>query len=209
MKISLLSLVVAAGFCSLSSAAILVPGNAQVPPDTFSPLTTATLLATTGPQALSSGSFTGTGTAWVYSDPTNIFCANCLDFVYQVTDNGPQVNERISAAVFTGFSTDAGYVTGGSGKVPNSVDRSTDGSVVAFYYPGANNLLPGQTTALLVVKTNATSFITGTFSVQDGLSANAVGYSPTSVPEPVSMCMFGGSLALLGLARLRRTAKNK
>lgn len=189
---------------SMATASVLAPGTSGAP-DSFSNAGW-TLLATTGSQALSSGTFTANATAWVYSDSANTFCAGCLDFVYMVTrTGGNDPIERITVGDFTGWLVDAGVVTSSPGFAPASVDRTVSGGVVGFNYQNAANLTDDQFTQLLVVQTNATSYSPGLLSVQDSLSANGIGFQPT--PEPVSMSLLGGGLALLGAARLRK--KNK
>src|SRR5882757_5480660 len=121
----------ALSMASLASATVLTPGSSGAP-DPFSNAGW-TLLATTGSQALNSGTFTATATAWVYSDSANTFCAGCLDFVYMVTrTGGADPIERITAGSFTGYSVDAGVVTSSPGFAPSSVNRSADGGVVGF-----------------------------------------------------------------------------
>ena len=71
---------------SLATASVLTPGSSGTP-DGFSNAGW-TLLATTGSQALSTGTFTANATASVYSDSANTFCSGCLDFVYMVTRTG-------------------------------------------------------------------------------------------------------------------------
>jgi hypothetical protein len=161
------------------------------------------LLATTGSQALSSGTFTANATASVYSDTNNMFCAGCLDFVYMVTrTGGNDAIERITAGDFAGYSVDAGVVTDSPGFGPLSVERNANGSVVGFNYTGVANLTDSQSTQLLVVQTDALSFVPGLLSIQDQQAANGIGFAPA--PEPVSMSLLGAGLGLIGLARLRR-----
>ena len=192
---------------SLASATVLTPGSSGAP-DPFSNAGW-TLLTTTGSQALSSGTFTANATSWVYSDSANTFCAGCLDFVYMVArTGGNDPIERITTGSFAGYSVDAGVVTSSPGFAPLSVDRSADGGVVGFNYQNAANLTGTESTQLLVIQTNATSFTAGLMSVQDRLSANGVGFQPSAAaPEPVSMSLLGGGLALIGLGRWRRNNK--
>jgi hypothetical protein len=197
----------ALSMASLASATVLTPGSSGAP-DPFSNAGW-TLLATTGSQALSSGTFTANATSWVYSDSANTFCAGCLDFVYMVTRTGGiEPIERMTASSFAGYSVDAGVVTSSPGFAPLTVDRTGDGGVIGFNYRNAANLTGTESTQLLVIQTNATSFTAGVLSVQDGLAANGIGFQPSAAtPEPVSMSLLGGGLALIGLGRWRR--KNK
>ncbi len=196
----------ALSMASLASATVLTPGTSG-PPDPFSNAGW-TLLATTGSQALSSGTFTANATASVYSDSGNTFCAGCLDFVYMVTrTGGADPIERITGGSFIGYLVDAGVVTGSAGFTPTSVDRSANGGVIGFNYQNAANLTDNQSTQLLVIQTNATSFAAGVMSAQDGLAANGIGFQPASTPEPISMSLLGGGLALIGLGRWRRNQR--
>jgi hypothetical protein len=191
---------------SLASATVLTPGSAGAP-DPFSNAGW-TLLATTGSQALSSGTFTANATASVYSDSGNTFCAGCLDFVYMISrTGGNDPIERITAGSFAGFLVDAGVVTSSPGFTPVSVDRSANGSVIGFNYQNAANLTGTDSTQLLVIQTDATSYMAGLLSVQDQLAANGVGFQPASTPEPISMSLLGGGLALIGFGRWRRNQK--
>src|SRR5690348_510168 len=158
---------------SLATASVLTPGSSGAP-DPFSNAGW-TLLATTGSQALSSGTFTANATAWVYSDSANTFCSGCLDFVYMITrTGGTDPIERITGGNFAGYSVDAGVVTSSPGFAPITVDRSANGSVVGFNYQNAANLTDNQSTQLLVVQTNAMNYMAGLLSIQDQQAANGV-----------------------------------
>jgi hypothetical protein len=204
-KLSFGLAICALSMASLASAAPLTPGTSATP-DSFSNAGW-TLLATTGSQALSSGTFTADVTSWVYSDTGNPFCAGCLDFVYMVTrTGGSDPIERITVGSFANSLVDAGVVTGSPGFTPSSVQRTVDGGVVGFNYADAANLTGTESTQLLVVRTDATEYMSGLLSVQDRLAANGAGFQPT--PEPISMSLLGGGLALIGLGRLRRNKKS-
>jgi hypothetical protein len=184
----------------LANAAIL--GNGQTGPPSF--LTpTGTLLITTGQLTITTSTFTATYQQWVYSDPNNTFCKGCLDFVYRFTNNGPDGLERFTGFDFTGFRVDAGYDPTSSGQIPLTVNRNLLGDAVAFNYTGTDTVLPGQTTALLVIDTNALKYVPGTTSAQDGTAGFGFAYAPANaVPEPSSLAMLGsGVLAAAGFLR--------
>jgi hypothetical protein len=115
--------------------------------------------------------------------------------------------ERITAGSFAGFLVDAGVVTSSPGFTPVSVDRSANGGVIGFNYQNAANLTGTDSTQLLVIQTDATFYMAGLLSVQDQLAANGVGFQPASTPEPISMSLLGGGLALIGFGRWRRNQK--
>lgn len=173
-------------------------GNGDTaPPDVFMNVGGTLLNSING--AIVAPTFTTNYTEWVYSDPNNAFCVGCLDFVYQFTNNGPGVNERFTSYSFEGFRVDAGYESGSGTNLPVTVDRSTNGAVVGFNYTGADNLLAGQTTALLVIETDATNYTDGYVTAQDGTAGYADGFAPAAaVPEPASLALLGSGVLLAG-----------
>jgi hypothetical protein len=178
-----------------AQATPVAPGTSVVPTaSATNPLTTGTIIANTGVQNFSvagpSNVFSGTGQEWVVrNSATNPFGMNALTFVLQVSLGGVppnsvgQVIERVTNSVFGSFLTDVMYFVSAAGQVtPGSADRSGTGQVVGFNFTSPNpNILPGQSSALLIINTNATGFTAGTLTVQDGLTANLLGYAP--VPE--------------------------
>lgn len=183
---------------AISQASILGVGGTAPP----TPLTPGgTLLASLSGTILTP-TFSADYTTWVYSDPNNSWCSGCLDFVYEFTNNGPHPNQRYSMSSFAGFSVDAGTNPFGSHD-PNTVSRSVllNGDVVSFNFDQfGNDIQPGETTALLVIETNAMNYASGFLSAQDGTAGSGVAFQPAGspVPEPASLMLLGGGLLAVG-----------
>lgn len=223
-RVLLLALLLASALVPIH-AAILVPPISGQFPDVFTGYCTSGCLqlgyVSTPNVVDSTGDVTASMTAAVYMDPSNTFCINCLDFVYQVSNNANSADGigRVTAVSFTGFSTDVGFSptapgSGGGGSfvngtdAPGLVDRNT-ADVVGFQFSSSPTaaIAPGSTSNLLIIETNATSFTSGFVSIEDGGVATFSAFEPTSgVPEPTSGILLGlGTLALAGLQRFRRS----
>jgi hypothetical protein len=128
----------------------------------------------------------------VYSDPFNTFCSGCLDFVFELENTGPDVNGSITVSGYTGSKTDVGFDPTTSGVAPLLVERSSDGSVVGFLYPGADTLKPTESTRLLVVETNARTFVQSFISDQDSTAGfgDAVGPQEPQQPTDETATLF-------------------
>jgi hypothetical protein len=195
---------------SSASAAILPPGGSGSP-DVFAGIAGGTLLASVNSGAVvsSNGKITFTLVAAVYSDPGNTFGAGDLDFVYQVQSSANSVDgiARTTAIDFTGFETDVGYTTAGAtlpgglfvnGTVPPiTVDRSLSGGTVGFSFspPVTVEILPGQTSNVLIIQTDATHFTAGNFNVIDGGVSTVAAFQP--IPESSTTILLG--LGVIGL----------
>lgn len=189
----------------LAQASILSVGSTAPP----SPLAPSGSVLATNSGTISTPTFTATYVTWVYSDPSNTFCAGCLDFVYQFTNLGPDPLERFTVGSFAGVLVDAGtHPFGVHDPITVSRSASLNGAVVGFNFDTfADEMLPGQTTVLLVIDTNATRFVPGFLSAQDQTSGFGYGFEPV-VPEPASLMMLGGGLLAIG-GYLRAKGFNK
>ena len=150
--------------------------------------------------SLPDGLFDATLTSLVWAgDPSNPYGG--LDFIYILTNEAVSADEnaRLTINNYAGFLTDVGFQTPGGGVAPTTIDRSgvlNLGNVLGFNFnsDGFGVLLPGQTSAVLVVQTNAPAYRNATASVINSDSANLPTYAPAVVPEPSTLVLFGSAL---------------
>jgi hypothetical protein len=154
--------------------------------------------------------FTGTARSAVYQN-----AAGLLDFYYQFSSNGPDDIGRLSFFNFDNFTTDVYNIVDGSligaGFINGTVDSDqADRGVnpltnsVGFDYQ-AGAFTPGTTSLALVIRTNATAYTAGTFSVIDGSTSTTASFAPTAagVPDNANSVLLLAS-GLLGLAAIGR-----
>jgi hypothetical protein len=128
------------------------------------------------------------------------------DFVYQVKSTaGPDSIDRLAIQSFTGFATDVGFVPGNTD--PFFADRTADGSVVGFNFVG-NEIAPGGSSDLLVVKTDSKAWVEGDGTLIDGGSGSAQVTVPTfslnnGVPEPTTAALISLGSGFLMVRRRR------
>jgi hypothetical protein len=222
-RIAIGAIVVANGVMLASSnighAALVSPGGTVAPTPIAGLPPGDTLVVTetkpfTGTNASHTVVFTGTVTSSVYSDPANPDTGQPgLDFVYQLSNDATSLDpiDRLTVASFASFLTDLNYVVGTGAVSPTTGDSSVSppGKTIGFNFPvGGTVVLPGQTTTMLVVETNAQTIAAGTASVIDGGSGSTQAEAPVAVititvPEPATF----GVLAVVGgfiLGRRRR-----
>jgi hypothetical protein len=143
-----------------------------------------------------------------------------LDFYYQIMNNAAsktaiarETNTDFSqsSGVFTGFRTDGSTLTGTTfvdGTVPPvTADLNGSGNVVGFFFspPDSSKILPGSTSNVLVISTNATHFTSGNASLIDGGTVTLNAFQPVStVPEPKALiALVMGLVAMIGVRRFR------
>lgn len=185
-------------------AAVIVPGSVLIPaaaePD---PVGGVVVAAATVPFAVP-GAFSGTLSSQVIAgDASNPLGG--LTFVYQVSNDGvagPNSIGRLVLGGFTGFVTDASYEVPATGVAPGLIDRNVAGDTVGFTFiptpfdPLSGFLVPGASSAWLVLQTDAPLYGPQLASIIDGGITSAASWGPTLIPEPTQ----GGLLAAVGLA---------
>lgn len=212
-------------------ASVLAPGDTNKPPDVFpNPGSPPVLNLTNGTFSFGSGTGLLTGSYFeaVLVDPLGVTCTGCLDFAFQVSEDGGLSSGifNVNLSRFFGYTTDVGDIagTGSTGAGPGngdpiSVSRGSGGGGIGFRFsaPGAtsNTIGPGGSTDILVVATNATTYdALGTLAISGGNGNSPANgqitglFEPTLVvPEPSTAILLFLGLGVLGIAAVIRRNK--
>jgi len=184
--------------CLSSQATTLLPGQAGLD----SPQAPGTVVLDKLVTPYSFAGISGTITSWVVRDPGNPLGG--LSFYYQVSNTGTEGIGRISTSDFgitPGVPVEVSTITATTpfdtsvlgGVLPTIASRSSGaGSVVGFNFLGIE-VLPGQSSVVMVVNTSYTGFQVTSGSVIDSASVNVAILGP--IPEPSTF--MAGSLLLL------------
>ena len=198
-------------FISNASASPLFPGGTVFPVPGEPDLPGGALLASTGPVPFASATLAGTLTSEVWAaDPSNPFGLGAYTFTYRISNTGLDAIHRMTVSDFAPFLTDVSFsIVAPPGLPPTYADRSTP-DVIGFSFAGAplgpGVILPGMTSALLIVQTSATVFTPTTANVINGSTVAVSSFAPAIVvPEPTALSMVALSGAAL-LLRRRRSA---
>jgi hypothetical protein len=215
---------------SAGQAAVLLPG-------TTVPLTVADILIdpvapgdveASGVDPFSNANYSGSLTAAVIRN-----AGGTLDFYYQITNDSTSDDSlaRSTDSNFalvtppTIFTTEVfyrtddaglaafGFSAGAASATPVTADRGVNGRVVGFSFfpPVSSNIDPGETSRILVIRTNATNFTTGFSTVSDGLTENLSSFQPAAaaIPEPASLLLLSSAFGAAGYMARRRARRGK
>jgi hypothetical protein len=193
----------AGGLCaSLSSAAVISPGQADVAAPTGAPPSGTIVASVLLPyQSDPAGLFTGSILSQVIANDVNNPHGG-LTFLYQMVNNQTSSSSmnRLAANSFNGFITDMSYVAG-PGVVPTFVDRGPDADTVgfSFFAPpiGRGMVHPGQFTTMLIVRTDAPGYASGSVGAINGGVATVSGFVPVPEPSVAGLLIAGAGMLLM------------
>jgi PEP-CTERM motif len=181
----------------------LAPGTSVAALSSSYPVGGTLLASVTTP--FSAGVISGTLVSSVLANDAANPYSGGLTFTYQlgIAPASPDASSEMTVSSFTSFLTDVSYNTAGSDVNPSNFSRSSSGDTVRFIFLN-QPVGDGQTSALLVVQTDAVDFQATMAGIIDGLTVNVASLAPISVPEPASGALILLGLGVMGL-RLRRT----
>jgi hypothetical protein len=215
---------------SPGQATILAPGDVVVPVVLADPVAPGDVEASLDELAFATPFYSGTLTAAVVRN-----AGGTLDFYYQVTNNASSIHslsrntDSLFADATTTFPTDVYYrtddaglpalfSTGVAGATPLTADRSPGGEVVGFQFTqlglgSGTRINPGETSMILVIRTDAVDFTDGFSSLLNGLPVALTTFGPATaqapIPEPASLLLLSSAFGAASyMARNRRRRKS-
>lgn len=211
---------------SAAQAALLLPGT-TVAPDILADVPVAVEASIT--QGFAGDDYTGSLTAAVIRN-----AGGTLDFYYQITNSASSTadltrNVNSAFAVIappTVFTTQVfyriddaglaafGFSAGDADAAPTTADRNANGRRVGFNFGPLNMIDPGDTSRILVIRTDAIAFTNGVSTVTDGLTdPEFVGtFQPATaaaIPEPASLLLLSSAFGAAGYMARRRSRRRK
>ena len=215
MKIIVLALALASVFTT-AHATVLVANAPSTSVDTTPAFFGGTLLDSAITD-IKNFSYNGIARTAVYDTGSG------LDFYYQFSNDASSKNgvDRFSGYDFSSlgasqvsvFQTGTGFgiFTNGT-EASDYADRTAAGVIGFNFVPnGASKVIPGTTSFIQIIRTNATAYTVGNFGLIDGYADNAKGFAPTitaAVPEPETYAMLFAGLGLIGFVARRRHYRN-
>jgi len=198
------------GVLSTANATVLTPNVLTTSVDVTPAFFGGTLLDS-AITSISNISYSGTARVAVYDSGSG------LDFYYQFSNDASSKNgiERLSAYDYSSLGATAvdvfqtatgfGIFTNGT-ENSNYADRTTSGVIGFNFVPdGSSKIVPGTTSFIQIIRTNATAYTSGNFGLLNGIGDNAAGLAPTAaVPEPEGYAMMLAGLGLIGFVAKRR-----
>jgi len=198
------------GVLSTANATVLTPNVLTTSVDVTPAFFGGTLLDS-AITSISNISYSGTARVAVYDSGSG------LDFYYQFSNDASSKNgiERLSAYDYSSLGATAvdvfqtatgfGIFTNGT-ENSNYADRTTSGVIGFNFVPdGSSKIVPGTTSFIQIIRTNATAYTSGNFGLLNGIGDNAAGFAPTAaVPEPEGYAMMLAGLGLIGFVAKRR-----
>jgi len=210
-----------------SQATVLVPGGTAMPDVLADPA--GTLLDSILTPISSGGELVARLRAAVVRN-----AGGTLDFYYQIANKGTS-GHNLDFSLSESFATGATFATsvfyrlenggldfflnGMSDATPSGAERSADGTTVGFEFTGSpiqseRKINPGEVSQIIVIRTNATSYVGGLTTVGNSITLTGPsfapsGFAPSAVPEPASLLLLGSAFAAAGYVARHRVAKKK